>query len=283
MLPRRRLPCCLAACATSRKRSIDSAIEQLMFFCENASDAEPKITTSSAPAASAASKPFMFGVSTEYTTPGLRVMPAITSAEVAICGTHLGDTKEAASMLAKPACVRRLTSSILTSTGMVSFSFCRPSRGPTSTIFTLFGNVAFISISSVAVHQTGYLFAALQCADLVGNLPDTLVAQGQRRDMRRQRDARLLPERMRRRQRLLAHHVQRGAGDMPILHQRQQIFLDQMGAARDVDQVGAVRQFCQCAPVQQIGGVGRQWQGADQHPAVAQELVQFLAAGIAAH
>jgi hypothetical protein len=47
------------------KRSMDSAMEQLMFFCENASEAAPKITTSSTPASSAASKPFMFGTSAE--------------------------------------------------------------------------------------------------------------------------------------------------------------------------------------------------------------------------
>eukprot|EP01034_Spumella_vulgaris_P030094 gene30093-37255_t len=34
-------------------------------------------------------------------------MAAITSLLVAICGTHLGDTKDAASILAKPALVRR--------------------------------------------------------------------------------------------------------------------------------------------------------------------------------
>ena len=47
-----------------RKRSSDSAIEQLMFFFENASEAAPKTATSVAPAARAASKPFRFGVST---------------------------------------------------------------------------------------------------------------------------------------------------------------------------------------------------------------------------
>ena len=40
-------------------------MEQLMFFWEKASDAAPKITISSARAASAPSKPFMLGVSTE--------------------------------------------------------------------------------------------------------------------------------------------------------------------------------------------------------------------------
>ncbi|KAG0758957.1 hypothetical protein G6F22_019502 [Rhizopus arrhizus] len=63
-------------------------------------------------------------------------MRAITSAPSAICGTHLGDTNEAASTLGKPAAARRLTSSTLMSVGTNSFSFCRPSRGDTSTIFT---------------------------------------------------------------------------------------------------------------------------------------------------
>src|SRR3954464_4974367 len=101
MLPRRRRPLALAACATGAKRAIDSAIEQLMFFCEKASEAEPKITTSPALAASAASKPCMFGVRAEYRVPGRRSILAITSALVAICGTHLGETNEAASMLTK--------------------------------------------------------------------------------------------------------------------------------------------------------------------------------------
>jgi hypothetical protein len=35
-----------------------------MFFCENASEAAPKIATSVAPAARAASKPLRLGVST---------------------------------------------------------------------------------------------------------------------------------------------------------------------------------------------------------------------------
>ncbi|MCY1375417.1 hypothetical protein D9M69_628300 [compost metagenome] len=65
MLPRTRMPASRAACTTGSKRAMDSAIEQLMFFCEKASLAAPKITISSAPAASAPSKPFMLGVSTE--------------------------------------------------------------------------------------------------------------------------------------------------------------------------------------------------------------------------
>ncbi len=37
---------------------------QLMFFCENVSEAATNTATSSAPAAAAASNPFMLGVST---------------------------------------------------------------------------------------------------------------------------------------------------------------------------------------------------------------------------
>ncbi len=58
------MPASRAAFATGAKRSIDSAIEQLMFFREKASLAAPKTTTSSAPAASAPSNPFRFGVRT---------------------------------------------------------------------------------------------------------------------------------------------------------------------------------------------------------------------------
>jgi hypothetical protein len=47
-----------------RKRSSESAIEQLMFFFEKASEAAPNTATSVAPAARAASYPFRFGVST---------------------------------------------------------------------------------------------------------------------------------------------------------------------------------------------------------------------------
>jgi len=58
------MPASRAASATGRKRSSDSAIEQLMFLRENASEAAPKTATSVAPAARAASKPFRLGVST---------------------------------------------------------------------------------------------------------------------------------------------------------------------------------------------------------------------------
>jgi len=52
------------------------------------------------------------------------------------CGTHLGETKEPASMVVNPVLASLSTSSILVARGTVCFSFCSPSRGPTSTMRT---------------------------------------------------------------------------------------------------------------------------------------------------
>ena len=68
---RRRAPArraSFAAATTGAKRAMLSAIQQLMFFWQNASLAAPKITISSGTrrgAYSAASSPCMFGTSTE--------------------------------------------------------------------------------------------------------------------------------------------------------------------------------------------------------------------------
>lgn len=58
------------------------------------------------------------------------------SAELAICGTHFGATKEPASMVVKPVFASLSTKSIFVASGTVCFSFCNPSRGPTSTMRT---------------------------------------------------------------------------------------------------------------------------------------------------
>ena len=59
-------------------------------------------------------------------------MRAITSAASAICGTHFGDTNDVASIAGRPASVSMSISATLTSVGTIAFSFCKPSRGPTS-------------------------------------------------------------------------------------------------------------------------------------------------------
>eukprot|EP00193_Tetraselmis_chui_P017383 CAMPEP_0177785068 /NCGR_PEP_ID=MMETSP0491_2-20121128/20083_1 /TAXON_ID=63592 /ORGANISM="Tetraselmis chuii, Strain PLY429" /LENGTH=167 /DNA_ID=CAMNT_0019305969 /DNA_START=113 /DNA_END=618 /DNA_ORIENTATION=- len=56
-------------------------------------------------------------------------------------GTHLGDTKEVASMSFSPAPTSRSISSVFTSTGTCVSSFCSPSRGPTSYIPTAAGRL----------------------------------------------------------------------------------------------------------------------------------------------
>ena len=66
----------------------------------------------------------------------------MTSVPSAICGTHLGETNDVTSMFFRPASVRRSTSSIFTSAGISCFSFCSPSRGPTSTMLTWVGREA---------------------------------------------------------------------------------------------------------------------------------------------
>jgi hypothetical protein len=69
MAPRTEMPFSRAAATTGAKRSMLSAMEQLMFFWLKASLAAPNTTISSGHssrgAAMAASKPFMLGVSTE--------------------------------------------------------------------------------------------------------------------------------------------------------------------------------------------------------------------------
>src|SRR3954468_18834198 len=111
-------------------------------------------------------------------------MPAMTCALSAICGTHLGDTKLVTSISLRPASCRRWTSSIFTAAGTGSFSFCSPSRGPTSTSLTLPG-YCMASVSSLAVNHAGDGFSALHGADLPRDLGDAFLAQGTGGRMRR--------------------------------------------------------------------------------------------------
>lgn len=49
-------------------------------------------------------------------------------------------------MALSPVCDNLLINSILTEVGTTDFSFCRPSRGPTSTILTLEGNAGCMEL-----------------------------------------------------------------------------------------------------------------------------------------
>src|SRR6266700_2282958 len=63
-------------------------------------------------------------------------MPAITAPASLNCGMTRGLTKEVASTTGRPDSESRLMNCIFCSVGMDTFSFCKPSRGPTSTIRT---------------------------------------------------------------------------------------------------------------------------------------------------
>src|SRR5574341_2075124 len=63
-------------------------------------------------------------------------MRSSTSVWSAICGIHFGDTNAVASTAGSPTPASRSISSTFTAVGTSPGSFCRPSRGPTSTILT---------------------------------------------------------------------------------------------------------------------------------------------------
>ena len=65
-------------------------------------------------------------------------------------GTHFGETKEVSSISVKPALFNPLIKSFLISVGTKAFSFCSPSRGPTSIIVTLAGNCRVMFSSPVS-------------------------------------------------------------------------------------------------------------------------------------
>jgi hypothetical protein len=65
----------------------------------------------------------------------------------AICGTHFGETKLPASISLKPASASASISAILVSVATIPASFCKPSRGPTSTIRMYDGNAIVIKFS----------------------------------------------------------------------------------------------------------------------------------------
>ena len=63
-------------------------------------------------------------------------MRARTSAASAICGTHFGLTNAVTSTTGSPARESRFTNATLSAVEIAAFSFCSPSRGPTSTMVT---------------------------------------------------------------------------------------------------------------------------------------------------
>src|SRR5688572_14936662 len=81
-------------------------------------------------------------------------MPANTSAASASCDTHFGLTKLVASIVRRPVADSRSISSIFAAVGTIAFSFCSPSRGPTSTMRTLAGSAT--SLTRHAEERAGF-------------------------------------------------------------------------------------------------------------------------------
>ncbi|CAM5274713.1 hypothetical protein SALBM217S_03135 [Streptomyces griseoloalbus] len=95
--------------------------------------------TRRAPSASARSRPRSLGTSTGRST-GRSDTAGNRSSASASCGTHFGCTKLVASIVVRPVPASRRTNSAFTAVGTVCFSFCRPSRAPTSWIRTRAGS-----------------------------------------------------------------------------------------------------------------------------------------------
>src|SRR5882757_10564508 len=66
----------------------------------------------------------------------------MTASASAICGTNFGCTNEVASTRRAPAAIARSMSATLSAVDTGTDWFCNPSRGPTSTIWMLFGRPA---------------------------------------------------------------------------------------------------------------------------------------------
>ena len=84
--------------------------------------------------------------------------------------------------------------------------------------------------------------AGLEALDVGDHGAHRRLGHGHAGDMRRHEDARMLPEGMLLRQRLLAEHVERGAADLAAVEGLQQVFLDEVAAAPDIDDRRADRQ-----------------------------------------
>jgi hypothetical protein len=97
--------------------------------------------------------------------------------------------------------------------------------------------------------------------------------------VRRDRDAGHGPERVVGRHRLAALHVERRAGEMPGAHRIDQVGLDDVAAARDVDQVAAARHCRERLRIEQALRLHRQRQRADHDVARAEHRFERLGRG----
>ena len=124
----------------------DSSIERLTLRRLWVSEAERKTLAPSKRSRipSARSSPRSFGISTEKATPSRRCTSASTCSASESCGITSGRTKEVTSIRSRPLAESMSISRTLSAVAIVSGSFWKPSRGPTSRIRTVLG-IGFIA------------------------------------------------------------------------------------------------------------------------------------------
>src|SRR5438067_10892172 len=96
--------------------------------------------------------------------------------------------------------------------------------------------------------------------------------------MRRDRNVAAAPEGMTRLQRLVVENIERRAGQFALVEQREQVGVDQMRAAPDVDDVRAVGEPRQRRAIQYADGVAGERQNRYQHVESRQEFVELIVA-----
>ena len=133
------------------------------------------------------------------------------------------------------------------------------------------------------VNHAGDGLSPLLGEDLPRYLRDALLAQGAGRRVGCDCDLGVAPERMPLGQRLGAEHIQRGAGQVAAVEQRDQVLVHQMRAASHVDDETARHQARQVARVHDVLGLGRKRQQAHQHARCTQKSVELPLAREALH
>ena len=112
------------------------------------------------PHAAARSTPRRFAINARSSTPGTFPKARYNASVSAICGTALGLTKEPSSITGKPDAMMERASAILSARGSSAFSFCRPSRRPTSQRVILSANFMVLLSLLSEIQGFGPLFTS---------------------------------------------------------------------------------------------------------------------------
>ena len=122
----------------ARGPASDSSIERFTFFwlCVSLAERKTLISWKRSRSSSAFSSPFSLGISTDTDTSSGMSARRSTSAPSASCGITSARTKLVTSSRRRPVRASISTSRTLSSVGITSGSFWKPSRGPTSRMLT---------------------------------------------------------------------------------------------------------------------------------------------------